>query len=94
MPGDNKSGWVGGPVANVKIRLRDIPEMNYMSTNNPPQGEICFWGPAIFNGYFRNPEKTAECFDGEWFRSGDVGQVDEQGRIKIIDRAKNIFKLS
>ena len=66
---------MGGPVANVKIRLRDIPEMNYLSTDNPPRGEVCFWGPAIMKGYFKNEEKTAEAFDGEWFRSGDVGEV-------------------
>ena len=56
--GDPTSGHVGGPVANVKIRLRDIPEMGYLSSNNPPKGEVCFWGPSIMHGYFKNPEKT------------------------------------
>jgi long-chain acyl-CoA synthetase len=93
-PGDPLSGNVGGPVANVKVKLRDIPEMNYLTTNNPPQGEICFWGPSVMKGYFKNPEKTAEAFDGEWFRTGDVGEVAASGAIRIIDRAKNIFKLS
>jgi long-chain acyl-CoA synthetase len=95
IPGDPKSGHVGGPVCNVKIRLRDIPEMNYLSTNNPPKGEICFWGPSIMKGYFKNEEKTAEALpDGEWLRSGDVGVVHPNGSIQIVDRAKNIFKLS
>ena len=53
VAGDPKSGHVGGPVANVKIRLRDIPEMNYMSSNDPPQGEVCFWGPSLMTGYFK-----------------------------------------
>jgi len=52
--GDPVSGHVGGPVANVKIRLRDIPEMEYLHTNNPPKGEICFWGPSIMKGYYKN----------------------------------------
>jgi long-chain acyl-CoA synthetase len=91
---DKLSGHVGGPVANVKIRLRDIPEMGYMSTNTPPQGEVCFWGPSIMKGYFRNEEKTAEAIHDGWLMSGDVGQVHPNGSIKIIDRAKNIFKLS
>jgi len=57
-PGDPNTGMVGGPLANVKIRLKDVPEMGYFHTNNPPGGEICFWGPSIMKGYFRNPEKT------------------------------------
>lgn len=94
VDGDPLSGHVGGPVANVKIRLRDIPEMNYMSTSTPPQGEVCFWGPSVMSGYFKNPEKTAETIVNGWLYSGDVGQVHPNGSIKIIDRAKNIFKLS
>lgn len=91
---DPKTGHVGGPVANVKIRLRDIPEMNYFHTDNPPKGEVCFWGPSIMRGYFKNPEKTLEAMDGEWLKSGDVGVIHPNGSLQIIDRAKNIFKLS
>ena len=52
------------------------------------------WGPSIMTGYFKNPEKTAESFHDGWLLSGDVGCVFPNGAIKIIDRAKNIFKLS
>lgn len=93
--GDPMSGIVGGPVQNVKIRLRDLPEMGYLSTNNPPKGEVCFWGTSIMKGYFKNPEKTAEAVSEDgWLYSGDVGMVLPNGAIKIVDRAKNIFKLS
>ena len=93
--GDPTVGIVGGPLQNVKIRLKDIPEMGHLSSNPIPAGEVCFWGPSIMKGYFRNPEKTAEAFteDG-WLRSGDVCVVFKNGAMKIVDRAKNIFKLS
>lgn len=73
LPNDPEAGHVGGPLANVKIRLRDIPEMGYLHTNNPPKGEICFWGPAVMQGYFKCPEKTAEAVINGWMHSGDVG---------------------
>lgn len=93
--GDPTVGIVGGPLQNVKIKLRDIPEMGHLSTNPIPAGEVCFWGPSIMKGYFRNPEKTAEAFtDDGWLRSGDVCVVFKNGAMKIVDRAKNIFKLS
>ena len=67
--------------------------MGYLSTNNPPKGEVCMWGPSITKGYFKNEEKTNEAFVNGWLLSGDVGVLLPNGAIKIIDRAKNIFKL-
>lgn len=92
--GDKLSGHVGGPLANVKIRLRDIPEMQYLTSQNPPKGEVCMWGPSIMKGYFKNPEKTEEALKDGWLHSGDVGMINPDGSLNIIDRAKNIFKLS
>lgn len=93
--GDHQTGHVGGPLANVKVRLRDIPEMGYLHSNDPPAGEICMKGSSIMPGYFKNEEKTKEALteDG-WLFSGDVGRLMPNGAIKVVDRAKNIFKLS
>ena len=93
---DLVSGHVGGPVQGVKLRLKDLPEMSYMSTDQPyPRGEVCMKGPTVFQGYYKRPDKTAEAFDAEgWFLSGDVAQVYPNGTLKIIDRSKNLFKLS
>jgi long-chain acyl-CoA synthetase len=92
---DPTSGHVGGPLAQVKLRLRDIPEMNYLHTNDPPKGEVCFWGPSNMIGYFKNPEKTAESKSKDgWIFSGDVGRLNKDMSLSIVDRAKNIFKLS
>ena len=81
----------------MKVRLRDIPEMGYFYEDPEggyPKGEICFKGTNVFSGYFKSPEKTAEAFDDEgWFHSGDVAEVRPDGSLRIIDRAKNIFKL-
>lgn len=102
FPQDPEIGHVGGPLQNVKLRLRDIPEMQYLHTDPNPRGEICFYGSGIMSGYFKNEEKTVEAFTDPttqefkagWMHSGDVGMILPNGAVKIIDRAKNIFKLS
>ena len=51
-------------------------------------------GPSVTTGYFKDAQRTAEAFDNGWLKTGDVGMILPNGAVKIIDRAKNIFKLS
>eukprot|EP01084_Bolivina_argentea_P038774 71691_1 len=93
---DNTYGQVGSVVNSVEMKLVDVTDMNYTINDEPmPRGEIWFRGPSLFNGYYKMDKKTEEVLtkDG-WFATGDVGQWRIDGKLQIIDRKKNIFKLS
>lgn len=81
-PGSGRAGCVGRPLPGVEIRISE-------------EGEILIKSPGAMMGYFKEPEMTAECFteDG-FFRTGDRGECDSEGRLKITGRVKELFKTS
>uniref|UniRef100_M4EFY7 Long-chain-fatty-acid--CoA ligase n=1 Tax=Brassica campestris TaxID=3711 RepID=M4EFY7_BRACM len=87
-------GTVGPPVPNVDIRLESVPEMGYDALASKPRGEICIRGKTLFSGYYKREDLTQEVFIDGWLHTGDVGEWQPDGAMKIIDRKKNIFKLS
>jgi len=76
-----KIGTVGRPIDIVEVKIAD-------------DGEILVKGPNIMIGYYKDPEKTAEVFTGEYFHTGDIGEIDADGVLKITDRKKEMFKTS
>jgi long-chain acyl-CoA synthetase len=80
--GNVKPDTVGPPVAGVEVRVT-------------ADGEILLKSPGLFKEYYRNPEATQETMTSDgWFRTGDAGYLDEDGHLKIIDRAKDVGKLA
>jgi fatty-acyl-CoA synthase len=84
-----KAGSAGKPVLNVETRVVNLA----MDDVGPGEvGEIVHRSPQLLIGYFNDPEKTAAAFEGEWFHSGDLATIDEDGYITVVDRKKDMIK--
>ncbi len=86
------TGTIGLPLPSTEISIRDEEGHEVMPGQ---QGEICARGPQVMPGYWQRPEETALVMtqDG-FFRTGDIGIMDEQGRVKIVDRKKDMISVS
>ncbi|ANZ75977.1 BA75_02937T0 [Komagataella pastoris] len=94
-----ENGSCGAIGISAEMRLRDVPEMNYFSgkplADGSYHGELQLRGPQVFSYYYKRPDETEKAFDKDgWFCTGDIARIDKNGKLYIIDRVKNFFKLS
>jgi fatty-acyl-CoA synthase len=83
-----KIGSTGRAIAHVEIEIRDDAGNMVPPGEN---GEICLRGPKVTKGYWKDPQKTASAFFGDWFRTGDVGYLDTDGFLYLTDRKKDMI---
>ena len=88
--GLNKTGTIGQPLPATRVKLLDREDPSRLAPDGEP-GEIAFAGPQVMKGYWQRPEADAEVFVDGWLRTGDVGAIDEDGYIRIVDRLKDMI---
>jgi len=90
LDGNHRSGTIGLPMPSTEVAIFD-DDGNQLPTGE--SGEICARGPQVMRGYWEK-DNTGVFFPGEWFRTGDIGFMDEDGFFKIVDRKKDMIKVS
>ncbi|MCA0326634.1 MAG: AMP-binding protein [Proteobacteria bacterium] len=85
-----KTRCVGVPIAEIEVQIRD--EQGHTITEHDVIGDIWLRGPTLFAGYFNDPVKSAEVSDGPWCTLGDVGHLDQDGYLYLVDRRKDVIK--
>ncbi|KAA8893812.1 hypothetical protein FN846DRAFT_977227 [Sphaerosporella brunnea] len=87
---DNTS--LGGLTSSVEVKLVDFADAGYFTSNTPEQGEVWIRGDSVAPGYYENEEETQAAYEDGWFKTGDIGEWDANGHLRLIDRKKNLVK--
>jgi long-chain acyl-CoA synthetase len=90
IDGPVKEGSIGQPLPGTIVSLRDLADPS-QEVPQGEKGEICVKGPQVMKGYWKKPEETANQFVADYLRTGDVGVMDEEGFIFIVDRIKDLI---
>ncbi len=90
---DGKEGSIGLPLPATELSIRSLDDPTRETAHGEP-GEICIAGPQVMPGYWNKPQETDAAFVGRYFRSGDVGYMDEDGYVFIVDRIKDMINSS
>jgi long-chain acyl-CoA synthetase len=88
--GDNRVGTIGIPFPDTEIKVMDL-ETGSKELPVGEAGELAMRGPQVMKGYWNRPDETAIAMRGEWFYSGDIGTMDADGYIRIVDRKKDMI---
>ena len=92
-PPEKRPVTSGRPLPGIELQIRD-PETGDPVAEPDTRGEIWMRGYCVFEGYYEDPAKNAECFDAEgWFNTGDLGALDEDGRVSFMGRVKDMLKV-
>ena len=90
LAGERRPGSVGAALPGVDVRIADRGNGNPLPSGEP--GEVQVRGANVFHGYWRAPDKTAEAFTADgWFRTGDLGVLDSEGRLTLVGRASDLI---
>jgi len=92
LNGDIREGSIGLPLPNIDAAILDEETGEPLPVGEP--GEIVVKGPNIMQGYWNQPEETADVFTHGWMRTGDIGKMDAEGYFYVVDRAKDMIKAS
>ncbi|EOZ98696.1 Long-chain-fatty-acid--CoA ligase [Indibacter alkaliphilus LW1] len=91
IDGTERIGTIGVPLPNTNVKVIN-DEGNTLPTGE--KGELCIKGPQVMKGYWNRPDETDQVMEGEWFKTGDIAVIDEDGFVKIVDRKKEMILVS